>query len=172
MSDETADSPEMMTVFETPEAVLEFLEGLGIGGADPEEVVQEDGSIVLALGDRAITLERHETVGGVVITALIARVAGPELDGIVHDLMALNARPQTTGGLAFGLLDEEILVGSLILGDTIATPRTLSEAVVAVIESTDAWRTLIEQSGDSARTIAETDADDDPSSEPMPATFV
>lgn len=171
MSEETTATPEMATVFDSPETIAEFLSLLGFEEVDPEDVVQEDGSIVLAVGDRAITLEHHEAVGGVVLSALIARADGPELDGIMHDLMLLNARPQTTGGLVFGILDETLLVGSLILPDQIATPRTVAEAVAAVIESTDAWRTLIEQSGDTSRSIAD-QQDEDGGTEPMPASFV
>ena len=171
MSDDRMDEVKIVTVFETAEAVSEFFAALGLDDVDPGEVVQADGSIVLAIGDRAITLEHHEEVAGVVITALIARAAVPELDGIVHDLMALNARPHTTGGLTFGILDDDILVGSLILADAIATPRTLAEAVEAIIESTDAWRTLIEQAGNATRDLAERPPDEAPAGS-GPANFV
>ncbi len=171
MSDQAADETDMVTVFNSPDAVSEFFAALGLAEVDPDEVIQEDGSIILAIGDRAITLERHDAVAGVVITALIARAVGPELDGIVHDLMALNARPHTTGGLTFGLLDDDILVGSLILDDAIASPRSLAEAVDAIVESTDAWRTLIEQSGAMTRGIANSPAEDPPAAAP-PETFV
>ncbi len=171
MSEETTEDAKMVTVFESPEALTEFFAMLGLDDIDPAAVVQADGSIVLAIADRAITLEHHEAVAGVVITALIARAAGPELDGIVHDLMALNARPHTTGGLIFGILDDDILVGSLILSDTIASPRTVAETLEAVVESTDAWRTLIEQAGDATRSIANRPAEDMPS-QVLPATLV
>ncbi len=143
----------------------EFLSVLGLGDMRSPDVVQEDGSIVLAIGDRALTVEAQPAINGVLITAMIARLSGPELDGVVHDLMALNARPHATGGMIFGLTAEEIVVASLIVAKPYVSPRNIAEAVEAVIESTDVWRILIETTANNARAAFDAAADSTDSSD-------
>lgn len=155
------DTPHV-PVFSNESEVDAFGAALGLEISEVPGLQQEDGSIVLAIGDRAITLERHDAVGGVVITALIARTAGPELDGVIHDLMALNARPQTTGGLTFGVLADDIVVATLIVAEAVASPTNVADAVEAVIEATDVWRALIEQAGAAARSTVDEAVTDEP----------
>ncbi len=166
----TEQKTQMIGPFESDAQVDEFLSVLGLGDARAPDVVQDDGSIVLAIGDRALTVEAQPAINGVLITAFIARLAGPELDGIVHDLMALNARLHATGGLIFGLTAEEIVVASLIVAQPYVTPRNVAEAVEAVIESTDVWRNLIESTANSTREAFAAENDSGESSDSGPNT--
>ena len=101
---------------------------------------------------------------------MIARASGPELDGIIHDLMALNARPHMTGGLFFGVMSDNIVTGSMIVAAPYVEPRVLSDAIEAVVETTDVWRTLIENSGQNARSAAASEDAGPVSSDPGPNT--
>lgn len=141
-------------IFEEADGVAELI---GLLGLEPDvipEVVQDDGSLILGVGDRALSIEAQPAVNGVVIMAFIARTNGLDMQHVLHDLMVLNARPHDTGGLIFGLLGDDVLVGTLTVPQPFATPRTLADAVAAVIESTDVWRTVIEAAFDASESDA------------------
>ncbi len=149
------DNANQTSLFVENDELEEFLSALGVDGVQAEDARQEDGSIILAIGDRAVTIEAQPSINGVVISAFIARVPGPEITTILHELMILNARPHATGGLVFGLIAEEIIVGSLIVAQPYVSPHAIAEAVHAVIESTDIWRDLIESGGQAIREVAD-----------------
>ena len=131
-------------LFGGDEGINEFLSLMGLDPGSANDVIQDDGSLILAIGDRALSIEQQSSINGVVIMVFITDTTGLNVDAVLRDLMVLNARPQDTGGLIFGLLGSDVIVGTLIVPQPYASPRTVADAVEAINESTDIWRTVIE----------------------------
>lgn len=131
-------------VFAEPSELGRFLDALGVDPDEAAEVTDADGSIVLAIGDRGFTVERNEAIDCVTITIFVCHLAGLDVTTVLQDLMMLNARPNDTGGLVFGLAGQDVIVARLTLPETDAYPDTLADAVRAVIDSTDLWRGVVE----------------------------
>ena len=124
-------------LFGGEEGISEFLNLVGVDPVSANDVIQDDGSLILAIGDRALSIEQQSSINGVVIMAFIANTAGLDVDVVLYDLMMLNAWPHDTGGLIFGLLGPDVIVGTLIVPQPYASPRTVADAVEAISESTD-----------------------------------
>ena len=104
-------------LFGGEEGISEFLSLMGVDPGSADDVIQDDGSLILAIGDRALSIEQQSSINALAIMAFIANTAGLNVDAVLRDLMVLNARPHDTGGLIFGLLGSDVIVGTLIVAE-------------------------------------------------------
>ncbi len=132
--------------------VDEMLAVIGVEEENKDSVRQADGSLIIPIGDRAVSVEHQTEINSVAIIVFIVDTSGLTLPTIMQDLLTLNAHPKETGALFFGMVDREI-VGTLLMPEIYADARNLAQAVIAVADSASTWEQVIETAVD--QTVAE-----------------